>query len=174
MSCVSCHVWLLQFTPNRYKSFKEAMLLGSKGNSLAGATAKQIGLNKTSLIALQHKKCPCFDVFERIFGHTPGVKPVHPKEGGGMAAETEDDDDAVDDAPPSPAVLPPSPPPAVLATAPPRTSCAAPPAVLATAPPSRTAPALVSAPVQAAPGNLGVIEFQQRGLPHAHSISCSR
>ncbi len=191
MSCVSCHVWLLQFTPNRYKSFKEAMLLSSKGNSLAGATAKQIGLNKTSLIALQHKKCPCFDVFERIFGHTPGVKPVYPKEGGGMAAESEDDDDAVDDAPPSPAVLAPSPPPAVLATAPPRTSCAATPAVLATAPPrtscaatpavlatappSRTAPALVSAPVQAAPGILGVIEFQQRGLPHAHiTISCSR
>ena len=158
MSCVSCLVWLLQFTPNRYKSFKEAMLLSSKGNSLAGATAKQIVLNKTSLIVLQHKKCPCFDVFERIFGHTPGVKPVHPKEGGGMAAETDDDDDAVDDAPHSPAVLATSPPPAVLATAtcpaPPRTSCAAPPAVLATAPPSRT-PALVSAPVQAAPAAPG-------------------
>ena len=99
-ACVSCRVSLLHFTPNRYKSFKEAMLLCNKGNSLAGATAKQIMQNKTSLLVLQHKKCPCFDVFEKNFGHTPGVKPVHPKEGGGMAVSAIEDD--LDDAPPPP------------------------------------------------------------------------
>jgi hypothetical protein len=137
---------LLHFTPNRYKSFKEAMLLSSKGNSLAGATAKQIALNKTSLLVMQLKKCPCFDIFERIFGQTPGVKPVHPKEGGGMAV-SEADDDAADDAPPPPEELATAPPPADLATAPPRTSCAPPPAVRVP-----TTQALVAAPAPAAPG----------------------
>ena len=136
--CVVFHLFL---TPNRYKSFKEALLMGAKGNSLAGATAAEIHQNSTSLIVKQHKKCPCFDVFQKIFGETPGVKPVHPKEGGGMAADDEEDqsedgDDEDEPAPPQ-AVLATAPPQAVLATAPPQAVLAPPPpqAVLAPAPP---------------------------------------
>jgi hypothetical protein len=118
-----CLMFLLFLTPNRYKSFKEALLMGAKGNSLAGATAVEIHQNSTSLIVKQHKKCPCFDVFQNIFGETPGVKPVHPKEGGGMAPDEEDQSEDADDedepAPPQ-AVLAPAPPQAVLAPPPPQ------------------------------------------------------
>jgi hypothetical protein len=67
---------------NRYKSFKDALALGSKGNSLAGASAQQIAANKTSLTVLQHKKCPSFECFNEVFGESPNCKPVYPMEVG--------------------------------------------------------------------------------------------
>jgi hypothetical protein len=79
-----------------YKSYKEALVLASKANSCAGATAQQILTNTTSLLVLQLKKCPSFTQFHEIFGETPNVKPVHPQEIGGQD-EDEADDDGVPD-----------------------------------------------------------------------------
>jgi hypothetical protein len=83
-------VYIYFYSAVRYKSFKDAINLGSKGNSKAGASAHQIASNSTSLIVLQHKKCPCFEKFSLCFGQTPNVKPVDPQEIGGMAPDTGD------------------------------------------------------------------------------------
>ena len=45
-----------------YKSFKEAMLLESKGNSTAGCTLEEIQNSATSLLAKQKLKCASFEV----------------------------------------------------------------------------------------------------------------
>ena len=52
------------------------MSLGSKANSTAGCTLQQIAANNTSLLVMQQKRCPNFDVFEAVFSNTPNVKPV--------------------------------------------------------------------------------------------------
>jgi len=45
-----------------YKSFKEPMLLKSKGNSTAGCTLEEIQNNATSLLAKQKLKCASCEV----------------------------------------------------------------------------------------------------------------
>ncbi len=57
-------------------------MLASKGNSTAGCTALQIAGNKTSLLAMQQKRCSFFDAFDDVFSESPNVKPVHPIEVG--------------------------------------------------------------------------------------------
>jgi hypothetical protein len=74
-----------------YKAFKDAKKLGAKGNSCAGATAQQIFSNTTSLLVMQHRKCPSFEAMEKLFGETPSCKPVNPQELGGMSDEGEGD-----------------------------------------------------------------------------------
>jgi hypothetical protein len=71
--------------------------LGSKGNSLAGATVQQIAANKTSLTVMQHKKCPSFGSFNIVFGESPNCKPVHPMEVGG-SDEPDSIPESLDDA----------------------------------------------------------------------------
>lgn len=72
---------------SRYKSYKDAIVLGSKGNSTAGCTALQISSNQTSLRLMQQKRCLCFDVFHAVFASSPNVNPVHPKEVGAIEDE---------------------------------------------------------------------------------------
>jgi hypothetical protein len=88
--------------------------LSSKGNSLAGATAQQIAANATSLNVMRYKKCPCFEVFNEVFGESPNCKPVFPMEIG-AEAECGDVFDEQDNLPPHPAhemiQAPPSGPP---------------------------------------------------------------
>ena len=45
-----------------FKSFKEALLLDSKGNSMAGCTLLEIQSNSTSVLKKQKLKCGSFDV----------------------------------------------------------------------------------------------------------------
>ena len=45
-----------------FKSFKEALLLDSKGNSMAGCTLLEIQTNSTSILKKQKLKCGSFDV----------------------------------------------------------------------------------------------------------------
>ncbi len=68
----------------RYKSYKDALVLGSKGNSTAGCTAQQIACRQTSLLVMQQKRCPSFNVFDECFSSTPNVKPVYPQEVGSV------------------------------------------------------------------------------------------
>jgi hypothetical protein len=77
-----------------FKAFKDARKLGSKGNSTAGATAQQIASNTTSLLVMQHKKCPSFEAMQKLFGESPSCKPVRPQEIGGMS---DGDCDSVED-----------------------------------------------------------------------------
>jgi hypothetical protein len=101
---------------NRYKAFKDALALGSKGNSLAGATAQQIAANKTSLTVARHKKCAAFEIFNEVFGESPNCKPVHPMEVGGFDDDPDsfnsldDHVDAADGAAAACANAPPAPP----------------------------------------------------------------
>jgi hypothetical protein len=84
----------------RYKSYKDAKNLASKGNSLAGATAHQIATNATSLLVMQHKKCACFEIFDAVFGSSPNVKPVCPLEvGGDPCPDSQEDPDEDSDLP---------------------------------------------------------------------------
>lgn len=78
----------------RYKNYKDALRLASKSNSLAGATAEQVAQNRTSLAVLQLQKCPSFEAFDLVFGHTPGVKPVTPMEIGSMQPAMADSNNA--------------------------------------------------------------------------------
>lgn len=80
-----------------YKAFKDALKLGAKGNSTAGATAQQILTNTTSLLVMQHKKCPSFDAMQKLFGESPNCKPVNPMEVGGMSDDVDSEEDAGDD-----------------------------------------------------------------------------
>ena len=80
-----------------FKAFKDAKKLGAKGNSCAGATAQQIFSNTTSLLVMQHKKCPSFEAMEKLFGESPSCKPVHPQELGGMSDEGDTCEDDGDD-----------------------------------------------------------------------------
>lgn len=73
------------------------MKLGSKGNSMAGASAQQIASNSTSLLAMQRKKCPSFDDMQVLFGTSPSCKPVDPMELGGMESEHDGDGDTIED-----------------------------------------------------------------------------
>ena len=75
-------------------------MLSSKSNSCAGVSAAQIQRNQTCLVVLQHKKCPVFDAFDRVFGQTPNVKPVDKKEVGSMQPEEPEDDAEEDDGEP--------------------------------------------------------------------------
>jgi hypothetical protein len=54
----------------------------SKSNSKAGATLLQIKANATSIVVMQQKRCPNFDVFDAVFGSSPSIQPVHPTEVG--------------------------------------------------------------------------------------------
>jgi hypothetical protein len=69
------------------------LALGSKSNSLAGATAQEIAMNQTSLLVKQHKKCPVFDTFQTLFGESPNCKPVDPQEVGSYEEDPEPDRD---------------------------------------------------------------------------------
>jgi hypothetical protein len=51
---------------------------------------QQIAANNTSLLIMQQKRCPNFDVFDADFSNTPKVKPVSPIE---IGADGDDDDD---------------------------------------------------------------------------------
>jgi hypothetical protein len=84
---------IITLTTSRYKSFKDALHLASKSNSTAGATAAQIATNATSLLVMQHKKCPAFEAFNLIFGESPNCKPVNPREIGSFEAELNEDTD---------------------------------------------------------------------------------
>jgi hypothetical protein len=103
---------------SRYKSYKDALVLGSKANSTAGCTLQQIAANNTSLLIMQQKRCPNFDVFEAVFSNTPNVKPVSPIE---IGADGDDDDDGEEGCREAAAVVttrpPPPPPPAAPAAA---------------------------------------------------------
>jgi hypothetical protein len=82
------------------------MVLGSKSNSKAGATAIQVATNQTSLLVQQIKKCPHFEPFYAMFANTPGVKPVYPMEVGGMCPDSQEadvDEDESDTEVPTPA-----------------------------------------------------------------------
>jgi hypothetical protein len=81
----------------RYKSYKDAKVMASKSNSKAGATAEQIMSNSTSLLVMQQKRCPNFDVFDAVFGSSPNVKPVYPTEcgGGGQNSSDGEADDTI-------------------------------------------------------------------------------
>jgi hypothetical protein len=65
-----------------YKSFKEAMLLGSKGNSQAGSSLEEICLHRTSLLVKQKAKCASFEILEELYYEHPSVNPIQPKEYG--------------------------------------------------------------------------------------------
>jgi hypothetical protein len=67
-----------------YKSFKEAMLLGSKGNSLAGSTLIELMTHKTSLLVKQKAKCASFEILEALYSEHPSVHPAQPKEFGSV------------------------------------------------------------------------------------------
>lgn len=67
-----------------YKSFKEAMLLGSKGNSLAGNTLVELMTHKTSLLVKQKAKCASFEILEALYSEHPSVHPAQPKEFGSV------------------------------------------------------------------------------------------
>ena len=77
-----------------YKSYKDATLLTSKGNSTAGTTQAEIESAKCSVLAMQVKKCPSFRTFHLLFANHPTVKPVNPQEVGSVGAQ------AVQDTPP--------------------------------------------------------------------------
>lgn len=139
---------------SRYKSYKDAMVLGSKGNSTAGCSSEQIAANKTSLLMIQRKRCPCFDAFDEVFSSTPNVKPVHPLEVGAMEDGDDPDSQQSGDIPPFDSRLdfdlhdrprdPPSPPAFILAP-----PSGAPPPERAP-PPPRPAQVLPSRPSTAA------------------------
>jgi hypothetical protein len=80
----------------RYKSYKDALVLGSKGNSTAGCTSQQIASHQTSLLVMQLKRCPSFNVFDQCFSETPNVKPVYPQEIGGNPDEVAIEDSQVE------------------------------------------------------------------------------
>ena len=80
-----------------FKAFKDAKKLGAKGNSCAGATFQQILSNTTSLLVMQHKKCPSFEAMQKLFGESPSCKPVHPQEVGGMSDDGDTYEDDGDD-----------------------------------------------------------------------------
>ena len=65
-----------------YKSFKDAMLLASKGNSTAGCSLLEIQTRTTSLLVKQKAKCASFEVLRDLYAGHPSVTPVHPKEVG--------------------------------------------------------------------------------------------
>jgi hypothetical protein len=103
----------------RYKSYKDALVLGSKGNSTAGCSAQQIASNQTSLLMMQLKRCPSFTAFDECFSETPNVRPVHPQEIGSIPDEVEDSAVEADESsdldehqPATPAVVHPATPPA--------------------------------------------------------------
>lgn len=101
--------------------------MASKSNSKAGATAEQIMSNSTSLLVMQQKRCPNFDVFDAVFGSSPNVKPVHPTEcgGGGEDSSDEEGDDALHDYQDDivlPKALPPTPTSTTAAPPPPATA----------------------------------------------------
>jgi hypothetical protein len=77
-----------------YKSYKDATLLTSKGNSTAGTTQAEIESAKCSVLAMQVKKCPSFRTFDSLFANHPTVKPVNPQEVGAVGAQ------ALQDTPP--------------------------------------------------------------------------
>ncbi len=65
----------------------------SKSNSKAGATLDQVKGNATSIVVMQQRRCPNFDVFDAVFGSSPGVNPVYPTEvgaGGGQESDVDD------------------------------------------------------------------------------------
>ena len=65
--------------------------MASKSNSKAGVTAEQLASNSTSLLVMQQKRCPSFDIFDAVFGSCPNVKPVHPTEvGGGFDSDADE------------------------------------------------------------------------------------
>lgn len=70
-----------------YKSFKEALLLGAKGNSLAGCSLAEIENNNTSLLNKQKAKCASFEVLLTLYENHPSVKPVFPMEQGAPPRE---------------------------------------------------------------------------------------
>jgi hypothetical protein len=72
-----------------YKSFKEALLLGAKGNSLAGCSLAEIENNNTSLLNKQKAKCASFEVLLTLYENHPSVKPVFPMEQGAIPREEE-------------------------------------------------------------------------------------
>lgn len=99
----------------RYKSYKDALVLGSKGNSTAGCSAQQIASNQTSLLMMQLKRCPSFTAFDECFSETPNVRPVHPQEIGSIPVDVEEADESSDldeHQPATPAVVQPATPPA--------------------------------------------------------------
>ena len=138
----------------RYKSYKDALALASKSNSNAGASAQQILSNSTSLMVMQHKKCSVFEIFDKVFGTSPNVRPVNPQEIGDYASE-EAFPDSQEEVLPSnaahvhAAAVPPAhaaviAPPPPLETAPVRAAVIAPPPPLETAPVRAAVPANVS------------------------------
>ena len=151
MYCSTCCM-IYKFTDSidRYKSFKDALALSSKGNSLAGATAQQIAANATSLNVMRYKKCPSFEVFNEVFGESPNCKPVYPMEiGAGAAAEWGDVFDELDNLPPHSAhemvqASPSGPPRQGVSTAPPPSVSKA--ATAAAAKAAAAAAAAVAAP----------------------------
>ena len=84
-------VWSTDIAKRRfqsiYKSFKEAVLLGSKGNSLAGCTLEEIQNNNTSLLTKQKAKCASFEVLLTLYENHPSVKPINPQELGALPKE---------------------------------------------------------------------------------------
>ena len=75
-----------------YKSFKEALLLGSKGNSAAGCTLAEIQTNTTSLLAKQKAKCASFEVLLKLYDKHPSVKPIKPMEIGSIANDSKNEE----------------------------------------------------------------------------------
>ncbi len=103
----------------RYKSYKDALVLGSKGNSTAGCSAQQIASNQTSLLMMQLKRCPSFTAFDECFSETPNVRPVHPQEIGSIpvdvadaVVEADEDSDIDEHQPATPPAVHPATPPA--------------------------------------------------------------
>ena len=126
-------------------------MLSSKGNSTAGCSALQIAANKSSLLAMQVKKCSFFEAFHDVFSESPNVKPVHPIEIGHNDGDEElpDSQNTVDEVvegrAPSPDGVTPHPHRAPSrAPSPPRRVCggavAPPPSKAATAPSAAVAP----------------------------------
>jgi hypothetical protein len=97
----------------RYKSYKDALVLGSKGNSTAGCSAEQIAANKTSLLMLQQKRCPCFDAFDEVFSSTPNVKPIYPIEIGAIGDDGDEEPESQRSDNIHDRICDPTPPPAV-------------------------------------------------------------
>jgi len=63
-------VWDVDIAKRRwvslFKSFKEALLLDSKGNSMAGCSLLEIQTNTTSILKKQKLKCASFDVMHQM------------------------------------------------------------------------------------------------------------
>ncbi len=135
----------------RYKSYKDALVLGSKGNSTAGCSAQQIASNQTSLLMMQLKRCPSFTAFDECFSDTPNVRPVHPQEIGSIPDDVEytvveveaDEGSDIDEHQPAtpPAVHPATPPAAPVSSSSQQVPSRAPLKAAAPQPvPSRAAP----------------------------------